>query len=120
MALGQLTLTIKINAVDKILKRINQDNFATRYYLRETLGAYTANIRQSNETRGGVKYEVHNVELIHEVFATLTEPAKIRTVWYTIRNTKNDDFAAVGYLAIALADLVKVTGNVDDLLSLVS
>lgn len=117
MALGALTLTVKVNAVDKILKRVNQDNYATRYYLRESTGSITANIRHTRETRSGIQYEVHNVELVQEIFATETTKSVIRTVWYTIRNTKDDDFTAVGNLAIALPDLIKVVGNVDDLLS---
>lgn len=120
MALGGTTLTIKVNAVDKILKRINQDNYATRYYLHESLADFNVNIRHSTETRSGVKYDVHNVDFIHTVFATLTEPAKVRQSWFTIRNLKEDSFTDIGYVAIAVADLIKVSGNVDDILSWVS
>lgn len=117
MALGGITLTIKVNGVDKVLKRINQDNYATRYHLHEATQEFTANVRHNREKRNGIQYDVHNVELIQEVFATITTPSYVRTVWTTIRNTKNDDWAAIGYMAVALADLTKVAGNVDDLLS---
>lgn len=117
MALGALTLTITIDSVDKVLKRVNQDNYATRYYLREATQEFVVLVRHSKERKNGVLYEVHNVEFINEVFATLTAPARVRSTWTTIRNVKEDDYAAVEANAIALADLLKVTGNVDDLLS---
>lgn len=119
MSLGALTLTVPVNAVNKVLKRVNQDNFATKYYLREATQEFTVDIRHSKEKRGGIEYQVHNVSLKVEVFATETAPTRIRDVWFTFRHTKVDDFSAIGHAAIGLADLIKVAGNVDDLLALV-
>lgn len=116
MALGGLTLTISVNAVNKVLNRINQDNYATRYYLHEATQDFTANIRHSTEKRGGVMYDVHTVNIIQTVFATPTVPAKVRESWMTIRNQKDDSFSDIGYIPTALADLIKVSGHVDSLL----
>lgn len=122
MSLGATTITIKINAVDKILKRINQDNFTTRYYLHEATQEFTVNIRHSKESpqKNGTLFDRHNVEIIQTVFATDTSPEINRSVYVVIRNSKSDDYTAVGYVPTALADLLKVSGNVDDLLSWVS
>lgn len=122
MSLGANTLTIKINAVDKILKRINQDNFATQYYLHEATEEFTINIRHSKESpqKDGTVFDRHNVELIHTVFATATAPAYTRVTYVVSRNTRADDFTAVGYDITGVADLLKVAGNVPDLLAWVS
>jgi hypothetical protein len=120
MALGALTITIKVNAVDKILKRINQDNFATRYFLHEPTQDFTVNIRHSKETSGGVKFDRHNVEIIQEVFPTALLPGITRTAYFVLRNSGTDDYDAAGYIGTALADLLKVTGNMSDLTSWVS
>lgn len=119
MALGATTLTIKINAVDKVLKRINQDNFTTRYYLHEATQEFTVNIRHSKESpqKNGALFDRHNVEIIQTVFATLTVPEITRSAYVVIRNSKSDDFTAIGYVPTAMADLLKVVGNIDDLLS---
>jgi hypothetical protein len=116
MALGGNTITISVNAVNKVLNRINQDNYATRYYLHEATQDFTVNVRHSTEKRGGVVYDVHTMNIIQLVFATGTVPARTRESWITIRNEKSDDFTAVGYIPTALADLTKVSGHVDQLL----
>jgi hypothetical protein len=116
MALGGNTITISVNAVNKVLNRINQDNYATRYYLREATQDFTVNIRHSTEKKGVITLDVHTVNIIQTVFATSTTPARTRESWMTFRNEKSDDFAAVGYIPTALADLIKVAGHVDSLL----
>lgn len=120
MALGGVSVTIKVNGVDKVLPRINQDNYATRYYLHEATQDFNVNIRHSTELRKQVLYDVHTVNIIQTVFATESTPEFTRETWQTIRNVKSDDFTSVGYIPIALADLIKVAGNVDALLGWVS
>lgn len=118
MSLGNLTLTIKINAVDKVLKRINQDKFETKYYLHEDTEEFTVNIRHSKEspTKAGVVFDRHNVELIHSVFPTESAPGIDRVTYVVIRNTRADNYTQVGYDVTAVADLLKVAGNIPDLL----
>lgn len=122
MSLGANSITITINAVDKVLKRINQDNFSSRYYLHEALEEFTVNIRHSTESpmKDGTVFDRHNVEIIHTVFATETTPAYTRVAYMVTRNTRADDYTEVGYDITALADLIKVAGNVADLLGWVS
>lgn len=121
MSLGANTLTIKINAVDKILKRIRFDGYETQYYLREALEEFTVNIRHSKEApqKDGTVFDRHNVELIHTVFATATAPSRSRITYMVFRNTRDDDYTLVGYDVTAVADLLKVTGNIPDLLAFV-
>lgn len=122
MSLGTNTLTIKVNAVDKILKRINQDAFSTQYYLHAGSEEFTVNVRHTKESaqKDGTVFDRHNVEYIHTVFATETARAKTRVTYVVMRNVRDDDYTEVGYDITAVADLLKVTGNIPDLLGWVS
>lgn len=65
------TLTITINAVAKVVNRINQDKYSSEYYLRETTGEYRLRIRNTSytdKTRGGQVVDRHNFELIHTLY----------------------------------------------------
>jgi hypothetical protein len=119
MSLGATTIVVTVNAVAKTLKRIRQDDFETQYYLHEDLEEYTVNIRHTKESpqKDGVIFDRHNVEFIHTVFATLTAPARTRVQYIVTRNERSDSFTNIGYDITALADLVKVAGNVPDLLA---
>lgn len=68
MAFGD-TITFTINAVAKVLAKINQDGYTTEYLLRESGGTiYSANIRHTTYVnKSGVKTARHNVELIQTV-----------------------------------------------------
>lgn len=92
MALGGLTTTITINAVAKVLNRRGQDNSSAWYYLKEADREFTLNVRHSQSTRQGVKYDRHNVELIELVFATPTTPSVERKQYVTFENLRSDDF----------------------------
>lgn len=122
MAFGSNTLTLSVNAVNKVLKRINQDQYSTQYYLHEALEEFTVNIRHSKESpqKDGTVYDRHNVELIHTVFATVSAPARTRVTYVVSRNTRDDDYTQVGYDIAAVADLIKASGNIPDLLAWVS
>jgi len=120
MALGALTLTIKVNTVDKVLKRINQDNFATRYFLHESTQNFTVNIRHSVENSKGLQFDRHNLEIIQEVFPTATAAGITRSAYFVLRNSKTDNYDEAGYIGTAVADLLKVAGNMSDLTSWVS
>lgn len=122
MSLGANTLSITINSVEKILKRINQDNFGTRYYLHEADQEWTVNIRHSQESpqKDGTVYDRHNVELIHTVFDTEAALGFTRVTYIVIRNERDDDYTEIGYDVESVADLIKATGNIQDLLGWVS
>lgn len=119
MSLGANTVAVTVNAVAKTLKRIRQDDFETTYYLHEDLEEFTVNVRHSKESpqKDGTVFDRHNVEFIHTVFATTTTPARTRVQYIVTRNERSDSFTNVGYDITALADLIKVSGNVPDLLA---
>jgi effector-binding domain-containing protein len=122
MALGANTLVVPVNSVNKTLKRINQDQYSTTYYLHEASEEFTVNIRHSKESpqKDGTVFDRHNVELIHTVFATGSDPAYTRVVYIVARNTRSDDYTEVGYDIAAVADIIKASGNIADLLAWVS
>lgn len=73
------TLTVTINAVAKVLVRINQDRYSSEYFLRETLGEFTLRIRNTTYIDKSRKVSVdrHNIELIQTVYAVA--PALVNT-----------------------------------------
>nr|UJQ85045.1 MAG: hypothetical protein 2 [Leviviridae sp.] len=65
-------LVFTIDTVAKNLIRINQDGYGSEWKLKLTTGEYTAKIRHStynDKTRGGLKVERHNVELVYRGYA---------------------------------------------------
>lgn len=118
MSLGANTLTITIDSVDHVLKRIKQDEFWTQYYLHEADEEFTVNVRHSLDApnKFGVAYDRHNVEFVHTVFATDTTPARTRNTYFVTRNERSDDYTLAGDDIVALLDLVKVAGTIPDLL----
>lgn len=92
------TITITINAVAKVLTRVNQDKYSSEYLLRESLGNYTLLIRHSSyldKTRG-VTVDRHNVELKQTVYAVGTTPAIIRKSYLVFENDNRDDGVVIG------------------------
>jgi hypothetical protein len=115
MAFGS-TLTLTINAVAKVLNRINQDNYGSEYYLRSTLDEYRVKIRHSKEApqADGRKFDRHNVETTHTVYATATVPEIKRIHSSTFRCFETDDLTSAGYLfagAIDYMDSATVQGD---------
>jgi hypothetical protein len=78
------TLTITINAVAKVMVRVNQDGYSSEYRLKEADGEYRLRLRNTSyadKARAGKLVNRHNVELIHTVYPV--SPA----VYPTIRKT---------------------------------
>jgi hypothetical protein len=87
MAFGS-TLTITINAIGKVLSRINQDNYGSEFFLRETLVSYRLRIRHTKvKATAAVPYELdrHNMELVITTFATSTVPQRVSTIYSVIQ-----------------------------------
>lgn len=99
------TLTLTVNAVPKVLVRVNQDNFGSQYQLKTATESYVLKIRHSTQTSGGVQFDVHNMVVEHKVYATLTEPQKVMTASVTLRGQVGTDPAALDYLSDALGVL---------------
>jgi hypothetical protein len=119
MAFGA-TLTITINAVAKVLNRINQDNYGSEFFLRETLVSYRVKIRHSKVKATADKpYESdrHNVELTVTTFATATTPQRVST-FYTVMQVPADCVLATeSYNGQGFGSYVANATRVDDLLN---
>lgn len=87
------TITITINAVDKILKKINQDNYGSEYILREATGEFRMKIRNSSSQPKTLASRLnrHNVEVSHTVFATETTPELLRRLYFVYEDQTGDD-----------------------------
>jgi hypothetical protein len=107
MAFGA-TITVTVNAVAKVLNRINQDNYGSEYYLRSSTDEFRMKIRHSKESpqADGRVFDRHNVELTHVVYATPTVPELKRIASSTFRVLSTDDLVAAGYLTAAFIDYV--------------
>lgn len=119
MAFGA-TATITINAVAKVLNRINQDNYGSEFYLRETLVAYRMKIRHSKvKATVAVPYEQdrHNVEFTVTTFATATAIEHVST-YYTVMQIPSDAVIATASLeAQGFGSYVMNATRVDDQLN---
>lgn len=101
MAFGS-TFTLTFNAVNKVLNRVNQDNYGSEYLLRTSTEEYRMKVRHSKETvknpdpltRG---MDRHNIEITHTIFATATTPQFIRQAYAVYRVMPGDDLTTVGY-----------------------
>jgi hypothetical protein len=118
MAFGA-TLTITVNAVAKVLNRINQDNYGSEYYLRSSTDEYRVKIRHSKESplSDGRQFDRHNVEVTHTVFATSTVPEIKRIDSFTNRTLANDDITVAGYLFAGFVDYIDNATVQGDLLT---
>lgn len=86
------TLTITINAVAKVLNRINQDGYSSEYFLRTSVDEYRLAIRNTtvtNKARGKTVYR-HAFEFIHTIYPVA--PATVPTVRKIYTVLENDDF----------------------------
>jgi hypothetical protein len=103
MAFGA-TITLTVNAVAKVLNRINQDNYGSEYLLESALDSWSLKIRHSVDKpdANGVTFRRHNMFLEHVTFATATLPAYNESVTWTMRHGKFDGNTSIGYDAKAL------------------
>jgi hypothetical protein len=105
------TLTLPQAGGDKVLIKINQDQYSSEYLLRETLGEYRARIRHTKVGPTATRpYEAdrHNFEVVHVIFEA-GEVAQYERKFYFVIETKPGDVATA--LADAVADLMILTSN---------
>nr|UJQ85141.1 MAG: hypothetical protein 2 [Leviviridae sp.] len=106
--------TLTVNAVAKVLLKINQDKYSSEYLLRSATDEFRLHIRNSSyvDKKRGVTIDRHNVEFIHTVFpvapATLSTVRKVYTV---IENQQGDTLADPTYVASALYSWLTATSN---------
>lgn len=109
------TITLSVNAVNKVLNRINQDGYSSEYYLRSTLDEYRLFIRNttiSDKKRPGVVNDQHNVELVHTIYPVA--PATVSTIrraFVTLYNQQGDTLVDPAYDALALIAFM-TSGNI--------
>jgi hypothetical protein len=88
------TITITINAVDKILNRINQDGYSSEYFLRESTGDFRLKIRNTSYTdkSRSIKVDRHNCELVQTVYpASVDLPNTILKSYFVFEIDANQD-----------------------------
>lgn len=96
------TLTLTINAVDKVLLRKNQDNYGSEYGFISDTESIRMLIRHDEESPATGKLKRHNVFIEHEIFATPTTVRKYYSVTYTLRH-------GIGSAPTALLQLLQGT-----------
>lgn len=87
------TITITINAVAKILNRINQDNGGSEYFLRGALDDFRLKIRHTSYTNktSGRLTDRHNVEFVHTVYPVSPETVNtVRKVYLVLEAERKD------------------------------
>nr|UJQ85051.1 MAG: putative coat protein [Leviviridae sp.] len=100
------TLVVTINAVAKTLNRINQDGYASEYFLREATQDFRMKVRHTKDrpTSAGVAVDRHNVELTQTIYPVAPATVnKIRRVYGVITNENSDDSVQIGYLQAGLS-----------------
>lgn len=118
MAFGA-TITLTVNAVAKILNRINQDNYGSEYSLLTATDSWNLKIRHSTDKvdSDGMVMLRHNMYLEHITYPTATVLMTKESVTWTTRVGKFDGNTQEGYDAKAL--IVYLTASsytaVDDL-----
>lgn len=100
------TLTLTINAVAKVLTRINQDNYGSEYRLVTASERITLKIRHSTQTTAGVIYDQHNVLVSWTKIPTAPAVPYTMTVSSTLRGPLGSDPADLDNLSDALGVLV--------------
>lgn len=91
-----ITLTLGgIGGTDKVLKKINQDNYSAEYLIRETTGEIRMKVRHTLEQskNGALALDRHNVEVTQVVFETSTAPEYTRQFYFVFRCAKQDNVA---------------------------
>ncbi len=107
MAFGT-TATITVNAVAKVLNRINQDNYGSEYFLRTTTESYRMKIRHSKMSpeKSGIVRDQHNIEVTHTVFGIAGAADTVRQSYIVTRLAENDDVTQAGYVLAGFVDYI--------------
>lgn len=81
------TITLTINAVAKVLNRVNQDSYGSEYQYNGSTESINLKIRHSKDSvdGDGLVLKRHNVFVEHVVFPTPTASMKKFTYTVTVR-----------------------------------
>lgn len=110
MAFGS-TLTITVNAVAKVLNRVNQDNYGSEYSLLGATDSWNLKIRHTTDSvdADGKVMLRHNVYLEHITYPTSTTPMYKETVTWTMRAGKMDGTVALIHAAVGVVNALALT-----------
>lgn len=113
------TLTITVNAVAKVLNRINQDSYGSEYYLRTSTESWRARIRHSKEAPNafGIVNDRHNFEVVHTIFGVSPAPDKVRTIYTIIRSPESDDATTLAQDVTGYVDYIDGASFAGDMLA---
>nr|UJQ85454.1 MAG: putative coat protein [Leviviridae sp.] len=114
------TFTITVNAVAKILNRINQDNYGSEYLLREALQEFRMKVRHSKQKpakAGARDLDRHNLEITQTIFAVGDVLEIVRTVYLVYTVPYNDDLTQATYLAAAFGTVANNATVQSDLMT---
>lgn len=112
------TLTLSIDGTNKVLSRINEENFSATYLLLTPTEEFTVVIKHAKDKprMGEMPRDRHNVRLVHTVFAVAPALPVVREISTTIVGPRADDKTAlakevVGMGAyLSLATTTKILG----------
>lgn len=90
---------------DRVLNKINQDNYSSEYLGRTSTDEIRMRIRHTKESskNGNDPLDRHNVEVTQTVFATASDPEFTRQFYFIFRAMPNDTEADVVDVAEAVA-----------------
>jgi hypothetical protein len=113
---SSLTVTLDgSGGTAKVLPLINQDNYASEYFLDETLAWYRAKVRHTSDTvkAGTQAFDRHTVTFQRYTKPTTTFPAGLLAeVIYTIRCSPNDVQAEIIDLSEAMSFYTVKAGGI--------
>lgn len=97
------TITFTVNAVAKVLNKINQDSYSADYFLREASAEYTARVSHQIP-KGSQTVEIHTVrfEVVDIVDGVRSKPM---SVWLNMKTDGVADATTLEQRAQALVDL---------------
>lgn len=114
-----ITITTSLG-VDKVLNRVNQDNYGSEYLLADATTRNTLKIRHSSEgvnSATGVEMERHNLLFEQIVYATATDPESVRTYTMTVRLPKLSDPSVASDIASGVQTWLGTSTNLADIVS---
>lgn len=102
------TLTLTINAVAKVLNRINQDNFGSVYRFTSTDGQEIINlqVRHTVDSTADGSVNRHNVFIERTIAPTPTTAKKYWSITYTMRDLQFSGPGDLDYLSAAALTLL--------------
>lgn len=107
-------ITLTVNAVDKVLPRINQDNFGSVYRLKEADAEYQLTIRHTYEGKAGPgQYERHNADFMLTRFVGDARTPVIYQCYIVMRNPRNQSGVDTTQITKALAVWVNASAAAD-------